>query len=217
MVCRTLASSFFLAVHVPTDVPVHYIIHLVPRRLNLHVSSTLLLFAGLSLPCLGSCVGWWTPAPVALAQRSSVRSSALSVQPFPATVCLQVIQVSVVHVMKVFFFLSFWVTPLLPASLHQRSAGGCSADWYLRPASCSCALGSWLFHPGSWFWWSYLLIFGPLPSDSTLSGHWSFTINHTEQRILAHQDKALKHRHSLGHLGSSWNCSENGWYCCLSW
>lgn len=156
MVPRTLASSFFLAVHVPTDVPVHYIIHLVPRRLNLLVSSTLLLFAGLSLPCLGSCVGWGTPAPVALAQRSSVRSSALSVQPFPAAVCLQVIHVCVVHAMKVFFPFNLGSSSSSCFSSSKVSAGGCSADWYLRPASCSCALGSWLFHPGSWFWWSYL-------------------------------------------------------------
>lgn len=115
--------------------------------------------------------------------------------------------------------MSVWFMPwrvfsfVLGSSSSKVSAGGCSADWYLRPASC-CALGSWLFHPEAWFWWSYLLVFGPLLSDSTLSGHWSFTINHTEQRILAYQDTALKHRHSLGYLGWSWNCSENSWYCC---
>lgn len=34
----------------------------------------------------------------------------------------------------------------------------------------------------SWFWWSYLLVLGLLPSHSTISGHWSVTINHTDQR-----------------------------------
>lgn len=140
MVPRTLASSFLLAVHVPTDVPVNYTIHLVPHRLNLLVSSTLLLFAGLSLPCLGSCVGWWTPTPVALAQRSSVRSSALSFQPFLATVCLQVIHVCVVHAMKGFF--------LCPGFLLIK---GLSRGLFSRLISMtSFLLCSWIMGVSSW-------------------------------------------------------------------
>lgn len=210
MVPRTLASSFFLAVHVPTDVPT--------PSTWFHVGWTCLCLC--LPPCcylLDCLFPVWGPAWVD--------------GPQPLLLLLRRPLLDLLHSQSSLFQLlyvfrwsrSVWFMPWRVFSFvlgssspfcfssSKVSAGVCSADWYLQPASC-CALGSWLFHPGSWFWWSYLLVFGLLPSDSTLSGH--FPINHTEQRILAYQDKALKHRHSLDHLGSSWNCSENGWYCC---